>query len=118
MRKYKKEVDITYFKKDKKVQIDEISVGQLIYLKIESPLNYGVSDWYFYGKLVKVTKQYFEILIYCDAYRINDWHTQQIEMKEQSPEKYTKKWAKKRIKEIYTIKTERKVEVREYETNT
>ena len=44
-------------------------------------------------------------------------NTEQIRNYEKNQKKYTKRWAKKSIIEIYLVKTKEKKELREYETN-
>lgn len=117
MHKYKKEVGITYFKKEYKTTIDDVNVGDIIFIKVKSPLNYGISEIPFYGKLVKKTKYYFDILEYYGQFDIDNWHTEQINLKENNPKKYTKRWAKKSIIEIYNVSTEEKTEIKEFYTN-
>lgn len=117
MNKYKKEVELTYFNKRQKTTIDDIKDGEIIYLKVNSPLNYGIREWEYFGKLVKITKCYFYILEYCNAPNLGYWYSQEIKNKESTPNCYTKKWAKKSIREIWTVDTENKKEVMEFETN-
>lgn len=114
--KYTKEESITYFEKVKPVSIDDIVVNDIVYLKIESPLKYGIRELKFYGKIIKITKEYFYIIPYCNAVT-NDWKTSQIEMLEKNIKKYTKQWSKKRILELYLVNTKVKNEIREYKTN-
>ena len=55
MYKYTKEVNVTYFEKQKKITIDEVTEGEVIYLKVHSPFKYGIREWCYYGKLIKKT---------------------------------------------------------------
>lgn len=114
--KYIKEESITYFEKVKPISIDDVVANDIVYLKIESPLRYGVRELKYYGKIIKITKEYFYILTYCNAVT-NDWKTSQIELLENNLKKYTKQWSKKRILELYLVKTKVKNEIREYTTN-
>lgn len=114
--KYKKEVDMTYFKKINQTTIEDVSDGEIIYLKVCSPLNYGLREWEYYGKLMKKTNYFFDILNYSDA-MVDYWYTKEIEKKNNNPQKYTKRWAKKSIIEIYKVQIENKKELREFETN-
>lgn len=117
MCKYKKEIETTYFKKVNKTTIDDVNVGNIIFIKVKSPLNYGIREIPYYGRLVKKTKYYFDILEYYGQFDIDNWHTEQIKIKEKNPEQYTKRWAKKSIKEIYNVITEEKTEIKELYTN-
>lgn len=92
--KNEKDVNVTYFTKIKKIDIDELKDNSLIYLKVKSPLNYGIKYWAFYGKLLKRTNKFFDILQYCDD-TTDSWNTEQILLKEKNKIKFTKRWAKK-----------------------
>lgn len=113
---YKREESITYFKKIKTVSIEDVNVNDIVYLKIESPLKYGVKELKYYGKIIKITSEYFYILLYFKAVTDN-CKTSQIELLEKNIKKYTKQWSKKRIIELCLVKTSVKKEVIEYETN-
>ena len=115
MYKYTKEVNVTYFEKQKKITIDEVTEGEVIYLKVHSPLNYGIRECSYYGKLIKKTNLFFDILEYNTG--LDNLNTEQIRNYEKNQKKYTKRWAKKSIIEIYLVKTKEKKELREYETN-
>lgn len=113
--KYLKEESITYFERKQKVSIEDIHEGEIILLTVNSPYNYGISEWEMVGKLVKKTKCYFEILWYFNVlWRNNSCKTESIKTREENPKRYTKKWAKKSIVEIYTAEITEKIEIREY----
>lgn len=114
--KYTREVSITYFEKIKSVSIDDINVNDIVYIKIESPLKYGIRELQYYGRIVKKTKEYFYILPYCNAVT-SDWKTSQIELLEKNQKRYIKQWSKKRIIELYLVKTKIQTEIREYATS-
>lgn len=114
--KYEKNVIVTYFKKLKKVNIDEINENSLVYLKINSPLNYGVRNYSFYGKILKKTDDFFYILLYCDAITDN-WNTKQILLKENNKNRFTKRWSKKRIIELYLVDYYEKTVKKEFYTS-
>ena len=114
MDKYIKEVNITYFMKENKINIDE-ALNEIVYLEVNSPLNYGIKSVDFYGRVVKVNDFYFEFLPYCRAL-IHEWNTEQIKLIE---ERYkTKRWAKKSIQNLYKVRTIEKVVKKEYEKTT
>ena len=113
MEKYTKIVNVTYFIKEKEIDIDD-SINKIVYLEVDSPLNYGMRTWKYYGRIVKVTKCYFEILEYCTA-QVDNWNTEQILIKEKKHS--SKKWAKKSIQKLYEVKTEEKIEEKEYYKN-
>ncbi len=113
MEKYTKKINITYFTKDKEVNIDN-AINKVVFLEVNSPLNYGLRTWEYYGRIVKVTKCYFEIIEYCDG-NTDYWYTDEINKKEN--EKITKKWAKKSIQKLYCVKTENKIEKHEFYKN-
>lgn len=115
MYKYQKEVNITYFKKVKKAVINEVNEGEIIYLKVRSPLNYGIRDWDYYGKLIKKTNLYFDILVYTTG--LDNWNTKEIKRYERNQKQYTKRWAKKSVIEVYLVQTQEKKELLEYYTN-
>lgn len=110
MKKYTKKVSLTYFKKLKEISIED-SINKIVYLEVNSPLNYGLKTVSYYGRIVNVTKFYFYIIEYCTA-DIDNCSTQQILKKENS--KRVKKWAKKSIKKLIEISTEEKEEFVEY----
>lgn len=109
-----KKVNITYFIKNKKITIEDVNIGDIVFVKVKSPLNYGIREVPYYGKIMKKTNCYFEILEYYGGFDLDNWKTEQIKLKENNKEKYTKKWAKKSILEMYSIKTEEKVEIRKF----
>ena len=110
MKKYTKKVSLTYFKKIKEISIEN-SINKIVYLEVNSPLNYGVKTFSYFGKIVKVTKCYFDILEYCTA-DIDNCSTQQILMKENN--KRVKKWSKKSIRKLIEVSTDEKEEFVEY----
>ena len=113
MEKNTKKINITYFTKDKEINIDN-AINKVVFLEVNSPLNYGLKTWEYYGRIVKVTKCYFEIIEYCDG-NTGYWYTDEINKKENK--KNTKKWAKKSIQKIYDVKTEIKLEEHEFYKN-
>lgn len=113
MEKYTKRVNVTYFIKEKEIDIND-SINKIVYLEVDSPLNYGIRSLEYYGRIVNVTKCYFEIIQYCTA-QVDNWNTDQILLKEQR--KCSKKWAKKSIRKLYKVKTKEKNEEREYYKN-
>ena len=52
MEKYAKKVKITYFEKTKKVDISNINDNSIVYLKVKSPLSYGIIELGYYGKIL------------------------------------------------------------------
>lgn len=111
MEKYTKMINMTYFTKGEKIDIDD-SLNKIVYLEVDSPLNYGVRTWDYYGRIVKITKCYFWIIEYCDGF-LKNWRTDQIQKKEEK--QLAKKWHKKSIQKLYEVKTEEKNEEIEYE---
>lgn len=114
--KYKSTDSFTYFNKIKEVNIDEVKEGDLVYLEVKSPLQYGTYSWTFYGKITKKTKCYFYILEYCNGL-IDYCRTEQITKKESSAKPPTKQWAKKNIIKLFLVNSIEKIETRQYETN-
>jgi len=111
MEKYKKSINMTYFTKKKIIDIED-SLDKIVYLEVDSPLNYGMKTWDYYGRITKITKCYFEIIEYCDG-NIDHWDTEYIIKREKT--KLTKKWAKKSIQKLYEVTTtEKNVEVEYY----
>ena len=80
MEKYTKKINITHFAKDEEINIDD-ATNRIVYLEVNSPLNYGLRTWEYYGRIVKVTKCYFEIIEYCDG-NTDYWYTDEITKKE------------------------------------
>ena len=113
MESYTRMVSNTYFKKEGEIYIDD-ALGKIVYLEVDSPLNYGIRTWSYYGRVVNVTKCYFEIIEYCDGF-LDYWRSDQIEMKEKSQRK--KKWAKKSIQKLLLVTTEEKTEEVTYYKN-
>lgn len=109
----KRNVSITYFYKAKKSNIEEIDIGSIVYLKVKSPLNYGIKEWEYYGKITNKTKCSFNILEYCNG-DSGYWYTDEITKKEHKAETHTKKWMKKSIIEIYEVDTKNKIETHEF----
>lgn len=113
MEKYKKIVDMTYFTKTKEINIDD-ALNKIVYLEVDSPLNYGIKTWNYYGRIIKITNCFFEIIEYCDGC-IDHWKTNYILKKDQT--KHSKKWAKKNIQKLYEVTSEEKKEEIEYYKN-
>ena len=113
MEKYNKKINITYFTKDEEINIDN-AINKIVFLKVNSPLNYGIRTWEYYGRIVKVTNCYFEIIEYCDG-KTDYWYTDEINKKEHR--NTTRKWAKKSIQKLYNVKTETKLEDWEFYRN-
>lgn len=101
MEKYLKNTSITYFAKVKEIDINN-SLNKTVYLKVKSPLNYGIKSWEYYGRITKVTKCYFEIIEYCDG-NLKYWYTDEIIKHEQK--QLSKKWAKKSIELLCEVQT-------------
>ncbi len=113
MKNKKEIINMTYFNKLKEIDIND-SLGKVVYLEVDSPLNYGQLIWSFYGKIVNITKCYFEIIQYCEGY-LNNWRTDQILLAESKQLK--KKWAKKSIQKLIEVKIEEKDEKIKYYSN-
>lgn len=113
MEKYIKNTGITYFKKIEEINIEN-ALNRIVYLKVKSPLNYGIKSWEYYGRINKITKYYFEIIEYCDG-NIEYWYTNEI--KEIEQKQLTKKWAKKSIELLYEVQTNEKNEEIEFYKN-
>lgn len=99
LKKNIKNVNITYFTKLKEIDIKD-AYNKIVYLEVNSPLSYGLKIWNYYGRIVKITNCYFEILEYCTA-NFDYWYTDQISKKEKN--RITKKWAKKSIVKLLEV---------------
>ena len=117
--RYTKLVSKTYFKKGIKVSIDDVKEGDLVYISIKSPLNYGIRTWQYWGMITRITPCYFYIVEYCEAHHFgpNDWYTDSIERMNQNIKHFAKRWAKNSIVELYTATSEVKEELIEYHSN-
>ena len=111
MNKYTKVVTNTYFKKSNPVSIEKVKPGDLVYLSVRSPLHYGSKSWQYWGKIKKVTPDFFDIIQYFEATFIgpNNWKTDSIKRMDNIPE-YCKRWAKKSIIELCYAETTEKTE--------
>jgi len=118
MYKYTKVVSRTYFKKSNPVSIEEVKPGDLVYLSVKSPLHYGNYSWEYWGKIQKITPQFFYVIEYCQAnfYGPNSWETESIKRMDSNP-KYCKRCAKKRIIELNLATTTEKIEEVTYHSN-
>ena len=102
----------TYFVKDIQKNINDVNVGDIVFIKIRSPLHYGNKEWTFYGKIQKMTAKYFWITEYVEA----SWgtaiycDTDTIVNHDAKFERYTKQWAKTRLIEIWSARTMQKVD--------
>lgn len=106
-----KETLLTYFTKDKKITIDEISIGDMVIIEVNSPLNYGIRTWSYFGQIAKITKCYFEIIEYSSSPELGYWYTSSIHKCKNNPSKYTKKWAKKSLISLYKVACFEKTEI-------
>ena len=110
-----KQEEMTYFIKMNQISIEDESLGTVVYLKIKTNSKTTIREVECYGKITKLTKSYFEVLVYFNSIcRLDNWKTSDINKKENSPDKYIIKRAKKSIVEIWTVKTEQKIEMKEY----
>ena len=110
-----KQEEMTYFIKMNQISIEDVSLGTVVYLKIKTNSKTTIREVECYGKIIKLTKSYFEVLVYFNSIcRLDNWKTSDINKKENSPDKYIIKRAKKSIVEIWTVKTEQKIEMKEY----
>ena len=108
-------MEVTYFKKTKKVSINDICVDSLVYLKVKSHSNTTIRETEFYGKIIKITPSYFEFLGYCEAgYLLDNCKTEIIHRRDGNPARYSKKWAKKSIIELWIVEANEKNEAREF----
>lgn len=105
-------VNHTYFQKKTQKTIDDVNVGDIVFIKIWSPLNYGNREWIFYGRIAKITKCFFWITEYAEANWTFDTYcnTETISKRNTNPAPYTKQWAKSRLLEIWSAATEEKAE--------
>ena len=118
LKKCIKVVNCTFFNRLRSISINDIKEGDIVYIKVKSPLNYGVSEWEYYGRIIKITKCYFQILHYFEASMgINECRTESISKIEADPSGHIKKWAKKSIVEICTLETVQEEILKEYYSN-
>jgi hypothetical protein len=105
-------VEHTYFKKDTQKTIDDFEVGDVVFIKIRSPLHYGNREWIFYGKITKITKCFFWITQYAEASWMSDTYceTETIARRDANAEYYAKQWAKDRLLEIWSVTTKQRVD--------
>lgn len=114
--KYEKNIEIVYFINNKDININN-SLGKIVHLKVKSPLHYGIREIGYYGKIVKITNDYFDILEFCGD-NFNFWYLKEIEKKENKEEKYKKRWAKKSIIKLESVDMITKLEkVELYKSN-
>ena len=79
LEKYTKEVDVTYFKKIKRVSIEDVPVGSLVYLKVDSHSKTTIRELEYYGRILKITPCFFVFLGYFKSLcRLDNWNTEEI----------------------------------------
>ena len=105
-------VNHTYFIKDTQRSIDDVNVGDIVFIKIRSPLHYGNREWIFYGRIQKITANFFWITEYVEASWVSDTYcdTDTIINHDAKFEHYTKQWAKSRLIEIWSARTKQRVD--------
>lgn len=105
-------VNHTYFTKDTQKRINDVNVGDIVFIKIRSPLHYGNREWIFYGKIQKITAKFFWITEYVEASWVSDTYcdTDTIVNHDAKFESYTKQWAKSRLIEIWSARTKQRVD--------
>ena len=97
-----KQEEMTYFIKMNQISIEDVSLGTVVYLKIKTNSKTTIREVECYGKITKLTKSYFEVLVYFNSIcRLDNWKTSDINKKENSPDKYIIKRAKKSSVEIW-----------------
>ena len=52
------EEEYTYFEKQGIVDVEDVPPGEIVYLKVQSPLKSGNREWEYYGKIVKTSPNY------------------------------------------------------------
>jgi hypothetical protein len=118
LKKYLKEVEMTYFSKIEKTSIEDVPIGALIFLKIKTNFKTTIKEAEYYGKIIDRSKFYFTFLCYFPSiWRLDNWKTKEILKREEDPNKYTERKAKKSIIEIWIAKSEQRKEIREYYEN-
>lgn len=93
--------DKTYFTKKELIDIDT-ALNKIVYLEVNNPLKYGLKTCTYYGRIVKITKEYFEIIEYCN-HDLGYWYTKQIQKHEENH--LAKKWKKTSIQKLYEVET-------------
>lgn len=119
---FQKEVDTTFFYKREKTTIEDVAPGDIVCIKVQSPLNYGIRELDYFGRIHKVTKCYFWIIEYLGPALefafcpINDCSTSQVKRHDENPDIFAKKWAKSSLIDIWKADLESRVVTKIYGT--
>lgn len=112
---YDKEVDVTRFHKTEKVEIDDVLLGDIVYVKVKNPTKCTIHTLEYFGRITKVTKCFFWILEYCEyTWSDNSCRTDQIQKREDSKNRATKQWHKNSLIEIWKVNATRQIETHRY----
>lgn len=105
-------VNHTYFIKDVQKSIDDVNIGDIVFIKIHSPRHYGNRELTFYGRIQKITEYFFWITEYVEASWTFDTYcnTDTIANHDAIFERYTKQWAKSRLIEIWSVRTKQRID--------
>ena len=95
-----------FFYKTEKISIEDVKPGDVVRINIWNPKRYGVRELGYFGRIEKVTKCYFWILEFCGPYldSANECSVSFLSKLFDNPEKFTKKWAKTSLVDIWRAK--------------
>lgn len=104
MENQSKKTSKTIFSKTCPTNIDSIKPGDIVYIKVNNPLRYGVRELEYYGRISKITDCYFWIAEYCNGYSLFgsecSCSTASCKRIDSMPE-YRRKWRKTSLIEIW-----------------
>ena len=110
-----KNVSRTYFRKESLTTIDDVRIGDVVFIEIWSPLSYGIRKMSYFGKITKVTKCFFWIIPYVDGHGFGPnpacyVNTDVAARMDKAVARYTKQWAKSRLIEIRSASTYERID--------
>ena len=119
MIKYSKNVTNRYFRKTMKCTINNVNEGDIVHITVRSPLHYGIKEWSYYGRIVRITRCYFTILQYFEAASFGGIETNycsvsHAELLDNAQKTHAKRWAKDSLISIHLATFEDVEETREY----
>lgn len=119
MIQYEKQVTNRYFHKIQQCSINDVNEGDIVHITVRSPLHYGIREWSYYGKMIKITRCYFSIIQYCEASSFggvesNYCSVAHAELFDRTQKERAKRWSKDSLISIHLAAYEDKTEIKTF----
>ena len=117
MIQYEKQVTNRYFHKIQPCSINDVNAGDIVHITVRSPLHYGIREWSYYGRMIKITRCYFLIIQYFEASSFggvesNYCNASHAELLDRASKEYAKRWSKDSLISIHRASYEDITEIK------